>query len=79
MPEKEERLLSKEVLLEWSDEAARGDDPVMAELLLRLAMLRGYSDHWSIEMLKRIADLRVEEAVVGVRTGEEEWPELLDA
>jgi hypothetical protein len=70
-------VLSKEILLAWSDEAAHDDDPVMAELLLRLATLRGCSDHWSIEMLKRIADLRVSEAASGIRSGEVEWPELI--
>ena len=72
-------MLSKEVLLSWSEEAARSDDPVMAELLARLAALRECSDHWSIEMLKRIADLRLHEAAAGISSGEEAWPELIDA
>jgi hypothetical protein len=75
---KEKRVLNKEVLLAWSGEAARDDDPVMAELLLLLATLRGCSDHWSIEMLRRIAELRVHEAAAGVSTGELGWPELID-
>jgi len=72
-------MLSKEVLLSWSEEAARADDPVLAELLVRLAALRECSDHWSVEMLKRIADLRVHEALAGISSGEEAWPELIDA
>jgi hypothetical protein len=66
-------------LTAWSDEAAREDDPVLAALLLRLAALRDRSDHWSIEMLKRIADLKVNEAAAaGAQTGGEDWPEFLD-
>lgn len=73
---REHTLISKEVLLNWSDEAARGDDPVLAALLLQLANLRGCSDHWSIEMLKRIADLKAGEASARVDL-EEDWPELI--
>ena len=69
-------MISKEVLLGWSDEAARGDDPVLAALLLQLATLRGCSDHWGIEMLKRIADLKAGEASARVDS-EEDWPELI--
>jgi hypothetical protein len=73
-------LVGKEVLAAWSDEAARDDDPVLAALLLQLAALRDRSDHWSIEMLKRIADLKVNEAAAaaGVQTGGEDWPEFID-
>ena len=72
-------MLDKEVLTAWSDEAARDDDPVLAALLLQLAALRGRSDHWSIEMLKRIADLKVNAAAAAVtRPGGEDWPEFLD-
>lgn len=72
-------MLDKEVLTAWSDEAARGDDPVLAALLLQLAALRDRSDHWSIEMLKRIADLKVNESAVaaGPACGED-WPEYID-
>jgi hypothetical protein len=72
-------VIDKEVLTAWSDEAARDDDPVLAALLLQLATLRGCSDHWSIEMLKRIADLKVveAEAATGSARGED-WPEYLD-
>ena len=69
-------MISKEILLGWSDEAARGDDPVLAALLLQVATLRGCSDHWSIEMLKRIADLKAGEAS-GRADAEEDWPELI--
>ena len=72
-------MVGKEVLTAWSDEAAREDDPVLAALLLQLAALRGCSDHWSIEMLKRIADLKVSEAAEGGRGRDEDWPELIDA
>ncbi|MFL6257497.1 MAG: hypothetical protein ACJ74T_21025, partial [Pyrinomonadaceae bacterium] len=63
-----------------SDEAAREDDPVLAALLLQLAALRDRSDHWSIEMLKRIADLKVCEAgaSAGSSARGEDWPEFLD-
>lgn len=72
-------MLDKEVLTAWSDEAARDDDPVLAALLLQLAALRDRSDHWSIEMLKRIADLKVNEAAAAVtKSGDEDWPEFLD-
>jgi hypothetical protein len=72
-------VLSKEVLMTWSDEAARGDDPVLSALLLHLAALRGCSDHWSIEMLKRIADLRVSEAAAGrLIDVAEDWPDLIE-
>ena len=71
-------MVDKEVLTTWSDEAARDDDPVLAALLLQLAALRGRCDHWSIEMLKRIADLKVNEAAAGTKTGGEDWPEFLD-
>ncbi len=72
-------MVDKEVLTAWSDEAARGDDPVLAALLLQLAALRDRSDHWSIEMLKRIADLKVSEAAAAGRSaGGEDWPEFLD-
>ena len=72
-------MVDKEVLTAWSDEAARGDDPVLAALLLQLAALRERSDHWSIEMLKRIADLKVGEAAAAcTQTGFEEWPEYID-
>jgi hypothetical protein len=73
-------VLDKEVLTAWSDEAARDDDPVLAALLLQLAALRGRSDHWSIEMLKRIADLKVSDtaAAAGDGAGAEDWPELLE-
>jgi hypothetical protein len=72
-------VLDKEVLTAWSDEAARDDDPVLAALLLQLAALRDRSDHWSIEMLKRIADLKVNEsaAAAGLARGED-WPEYID-
>ena len=74
-------MLDKEVLTAWSDEAARDDDPVLAALLLQLAALRDRSDHWSIEMLKRIADLKVNEsaAAAGALEVGEDWPEYLDA
>ena len=72
-------MLDKEILTAWSDEAARDDDPVLAELLLQLAALRDRSDHWSIEMLKRIADLKVSEAAAaGTKTVVEDWPEYID-
>lgn len=75
-------MLSKEVLRAWSDEARRADDPILAALLLQLSALRNCSDHWSIEMLKRIADIRVSEAVAaGGRTtaaAVEDWPDVLD-
>lgn len=72
-------MLDKEVLTSWSDEAARDDDPVLAALLLQLAALRDRSDHWSIEMLKRIADLKVNEAAAaGTKAGGEDWPEFLE-
>jgi hypothetical protein len=72
-------LVDKEVLTAWSDEAARGDDPVLAALLLQLAALRDRSDHWSIEMLKRIADLKVSEAAPAGRHADgEDWPEFID-
>ena len=72
-------MVGKEVLTAWSDEAARGDDPVLAALLLQLAALRDRSDHWSIEMLKRIADLKVNEAAAaGGRMNGEDWPEFID-
>jgi hypothetical protein len=52
---------------------------VLAALLLQLAALRDRSDHWSIEMLKRIADLKVNEAAAACgQTGVEDWPEFLD-
>jgi hypothetical protein len=73
-------LVDKEVLTAWADEAARADDHVLAALLLQLAALRDRSDHWSIEMLKRIADLKVNEAAAaGRKTGGEDWPEFIDA
>ena len=71
-------MVGKEILAAWSDEAARDDDPILAALLLQLAALRDRSDHWSIEMLKRIADLKVSEAAVGKKTGGEDWPEFID-
>ena len=73
-------MVGKEVLTAWSDEAARDDDPVLAALLLQLAALRDRSDHWSIEMLKRIADLKVNEAAAPGRAAAaaEDWPEFLD-
>jgi hypothetical protein len=71
-------VLSKEVLTAWSEEASREDDPVLAALLLQLAALRGCADHWSIEMLKRIADLKVGEAAACGKLSEEEWPEVID-
>ena len=72
-------MVGKEVLTAWSQEAARDDDPVLAALLLQLAALRGRSDHWSIEMLKRIADLKVNEAAAaGGRVNGEDWPEFID-
>jgi hypothetical protein len=72
-------LVGKEVLTAWSDEAARDDDPVLAALLLQLAALRDRSDHWSIEMLRRIADLKVNEAAAaGETTAAEDWPEFID-
>jgi hypothetical protein len=72
-------VVDKEILTAWSDEAARDDDPVLAALLLQLAALRDRSDHWSIEMLKRIADLKVNEAAAACgQTGVEDWPEFLD-
>jgi hypothetical protein len=73
------RVVDKEVLTAWSDEAARDDDPVLAALLLQLAALRDRSDHWSIEMLKRIADLKVSEAAAACKkTAVEDWPEYID-
>ena len=72
-------MVGKEVLTAWSQEAARDDDPVLAALLLQLAALRDRSDHWSIEMLRRIADLKVNEAAAACkRAGAEDWPEFLD-
>ena len=71
-------MVDKEILTAWSDEAARDDDPVLAALLLQLAALRDRSDHWSIEMLKRIADLKVNEAAARQKTGAEDWPEFID-
>jgi len=71
-------VISKEVLLAWADEAAHDDDPVLAALLLQLATLRGYADHWSIEMLKRIADLRVSEAEARLAREDADWPEVID-
>jgi len=72
-------VLDKEVLTAWSDEAARDDDPVLAALLLQLAALRDRSDHWSIEMLKRIADLKVSDAATaGTKTAVEDWPEYIE-
>jgi hypothetical protein len=73
-------LVGKEILTSWSDEAARDDDPVLAALLLQLAALRDRSDHWSIEMLKRIADLKVSEsaAAAGGKARGEDWPEYID-
>lgn len=73
-------MVDKEVLTAWSDEAARDDDPVLAALLLQLAALRDRSDHWSIEMLKRIADLKVNEAAAAAvgRVPGEDWPEYID-
>jgi hypothetical protein len=75
-------VLSKEVLLAWSDEARRADDPILAALLLQLSALRNCSDHWSIEMLKRIADIRVSEAVAAggkaTAAAVEDWPDVLD-
>lgn len=72
-------MVDKEVLTAWSDEAARDDDPVLAALLLQLAALRDRSDHWSIEMLKRIADLKVKEAAAARQTaGDDDWPEFID-
>jgi hypothetical protein len=74
-------VVGKEVLTAWSDEAARDDDPVLAALLLQLAALRESSDHWSIEMLKRIADLKVGEAAAaaGGQAGGEDWPEYIES
>ncbi len=71
-------MISKDVLLSWSEEAACADDPVLAALLLQLAELRGCSDHWSIEMLKRIADLKVSEAAASGKLDGDDWPELID-
>ena len=72
-------MVDKEVLTAWSDAAARDDDPVLAALLLQLAALRDRSDHWSIEMLKRIADLKVNEAAAaGGKALGEDWPEYID-
>jgi len=72
-------LVGKEVLTAWADEATRDDDPVLAALLLQLAALRDRSDHWSIEMLKRIADLKVNEAAAAAaRASGEDWPEFID-
>ncbi len=71
-------MVGKEVLTAWADEAARADDPVLASLLLQLAALRDRSDHWSIEMLKRIADLKVNEAAAVMKAGGEDWPEFID-
>lgn len=70
-------MVGKDTLTAWSDEAARDDDPVLAALLLQLAALRDRSDHWSIEMLKRIADLKVSDAA-GDGAGAEDWPELIE-
>jgi hypothetical protein len=73
-------VVGKDVLTTWSEEAARDDDPVLAALLLQLAALRDRSDHWSIEMLKRIADLKVNESATsaGGRGRVEDWPEYID-
>ena len=73
-------MVDKEALTAWSREAARDDDPVLAALLLQLAALRDRSDHWSIEMLKRIADLKVGEAAGAARgrVNGEDWPEFID-
>ncbi len=71
-------MVDKDVLTAWSDEAARDDDPVLAALLLHLAALRDRSDHWSIEMLKRIADLKVNEAAPARTRPREDWPEYID-
>jgi hypothetical protein len=73
-------LVDKNILAAWSDEAARDDDPVLAALLLQLAALRDRSDHWSIEMLKRIADLKVNESAAEAcgRPSAEDWPEYID-
>ena len=72
-------MVDKEVLAAWSDEAARDDDPVLAALLLQLATLRGRSDHWSIEMLKRIADLKVNDPAARPDTAGEDWPEYISS
>ncbi|HEX8721647.1 MAG TPA: hypothetical protein VF736_13510 [Pyrinomonadaceae bacterium] len=72
-------MLGREVIQAWSEEAARGDDPVLAALLLRLAALRGRSDHWSIELLKRIADLKASEGAACLGPPEEDWPDLIEA
>lgn len=74
-------MVGKDVLTTWAEEAASDDDPVLAALLLQLAALRDRSDHWSIEMLKRIADLKVNESAASAaagRVGVEDWPEYLD-
>lgn len=71
-------MIGKEVLLTWSDEASSADDPVLAALLLQLARLRGCSDQWSIEMLKRIADLKVNEAAAGGSAADDYWPEVIE-
>ncbi len=71
-------MVGKDILAAWSDEAARDDDPVLAALLLHLAALRDRSDHWSIEMLKRIADLKVNEAAAVRPAAGEDWPEYID-
>ena len=72
-------MLDREVIQAWSEEAARGDDPVLAALLLRLAALRGRSDHWSIELLKRIADLKASEGSSRPEPPDEDWPDLIGA
>ena len=74
-------MVDKEILTAWSDEAARDDDPVLAALLLQLDALRDRSDHWSIEMLKRIADLKVSESAAAAAAGRADgvdWPEYID-
>lgn len=72
-------MVDKEMLTAWSDEAARDDDPVLAALLLQLAALRDRADHWSIEMLRRIADLKVGDAAAGGRLPVvEDWPDHID-
>ncbi len=72
-------MVGKDVLTTWSEEAAREDDPVLAALLLQLAALRDRSDHWSIEMLKRIADLKVSEAAApGPKVNGEDWPDYIE-
>ena len=73
-------MVGKDILTTWSEEAARDDDPVLAALLLQLAALRDRSDHWSIEMLKRIADLKVSESAASAvgPARVEDWPEYID-